>query len=386
MPFSIRRHILIAFLKKEFRQLMRDKKMRFVIFAPPIIMIIVFGYAINMDVKEVPMVVLDNDNTAQSRSFVEGFTASGYFMVHNAVQSHAQIDSLLDRGEAELAVVIEKNFGKHIKSGKQAALQTIVDGTDSNRAGIIMAYVNQIALSFSKQYYIKNIMARLAQKEMVSPVRVQQIELEERTLFNQELSSRNFFLPGILVLLLGLVTVLLTAMSVVKEREVGTIEQIIVSPVYPSEYIAGKMLPFVFVAVVDIFIISAIIRFWFAVPFNGNYLFLMLGGLAFIFSSSSMGLFISTISKTQQQAMLSTFLFVLPAILFSGFIFPIYSMPEIVQYFTYVNPFRYFVEIVRGVFLKGVGLEILWVKVAMLLGIGIIFLFLSVRRFARGIE
>lgn len=386
MRALLRRNILLAFLKKEFRQIFRDKKMRFVIFAPPIIMMFIFGYSINMDVDRVQMVLLDYDRSAQSRSFAERFTSSGYFNVQKHLLTQRDIDRALDSGESEFALIIEKNFGKNITAGKSASVQTIIDGTDSNRAGIIVSYVNQITLSFSEELLIKKIAALAFPRGMMVRPHVRRIELEERTLFNQELSSRNFFLPGVLVLLLGLVTVLLTAMSVVKEREVGTIEQIIVSPIRPLEYIGGKMLPFAFVAFVDIFLITAIITLWFRVPFNGSFFVLLAGGIAFIFSSSAIGLFISTISRTQQQAMLSTFLFFLPAILFSGFIFPIYSMPELIQYITYANPFRYFIEIVRGVFLKGIGFSYLGKDVVVLIIIGVVLFYFSARRFARGME
>ncbi len=386
MRSILRKNILLAFLKKEFRQLFRDRKMRFVIFAPPIIMMFVFGYSVNMDVSEVGMVLLDFDKTSESRAFAERFTSSGYFILKKSVLSQLDIDRSLDSGECEFALIIEKNFGRNIKTGKKASVQTVIDGTDSSRAGIIVSYVNQIVLLFSEELFLKKIALLAYPRGMEMRPRVRQIAMEERMLFNQELSSRNFFLPGVLVLLLGLVTVLLTAMSVVKEREVGTIEQIIVSPVRPLEYIAGKMLPFAFVAFVDICIISAIITLYFSVPFNGNLFVLLAGGIAFIFSSSSMGLFISTVSRTQQQAMLSTFLFFMPAILFSGFIFPIYSMPEAIHYLTYANPFRYFIEIVRGVFLKGTGFAFLWKDIGRLLLIGILLFYFSARRFSKGLE
>lgn len=386
MRALLRKNILLAFLKKEFRQLFRDKKMRFVIFAPPIIMMFVFGYSVNMDVSEVQMALLDYDRTAESREYVEQFTASRYFSLQQYSARQMDIDQMLDAGKGEVALVIERDFGRNTKTGKRASVQTLIDGTDSNRAGIIVSYINQISMEFSQKLFLKKIAdLASARGSMIRP-RVRQIDIEERTLFNQELTSRNFFLPGVLVLLLGLVTVLLTAMSVVKEREVGTIEQIIVSPVRPLEYIAGKMLPFACVAFADIFIISAIITLYFRVPFNGSFFVLLAGGLSFIFSSSCMGLFISTVSRTQQQAMLSTFLFFMPAILFSGFIFPIYSMPEAIQYITYANPFRYFIEIVRGVFLKGTGFAFLWKDIALLIFIGCALFYFSARRFSRGLE
>jgi ABC-2 type transport system permease protein len=386
MRIPVRLHVIKAFLIKEFRQLFRDRKMRLVIFAPPIVMMFVFGYSVNMDVNNVRMALMDCDRTGMSREFAQKFTSCGYFTMEKHITKQSDIDVSLDSGEVEFALVIEKNFEKKIQRGETAHILTLIDGTDSNRAGIIVSYINQITMEYSQKLLRGKVAAVVAGRGLPFSPRVREIAVEERTLFNQELASRNFFLPGVLVLLLGLVTVLLTAMSVVKEREVGTIEQIVVSPIRPMEYIAGKMLPFACVACIDIFIISAIITLWFSVPFNGSVLVLLAGGAAFIFASSSMGLFISTVSKTQQQAMLSTFLFFLPAILFSGFVFPIYSMPEVVQYVTYLNPFRYFIDIVRGVFLKGIGFALLWRDMVLLIMIGLALFYLSASRFSRGME
>ena len=382
----IRTGIIKSFLRKEFKQLFRDKKMRFVLFAPPVIMMIIFGYSVNLDVTGVDMAVMDHDRTPMSRSLVERFTASGYFIPRHYIESPREIDDLLDSGKAEFVLTVERGFSRRVRSGQTGDIQTIIDGADSNRAAVIVSYVNQITSDFSREYLAGRIKTMMLNKGVSIPVSRGEIGLRERFLFNPDLASRNFFLPGVMGLLLVLISVLLTAMSIVKEREAGTIEQIIVSPLRPMEYIAGKTIPFVIVCFIDIFLISAIIIFWFRVPFNGSFLFLLLGGLTFIFSTSSMGLFISTISRTQQQAMLSTFLFFMPAILFSGFIFPIYSMPEIIQGVTYLNPLRYFITIVRGVFLKGTGFAVMWGDLASLLAIGMALFYLSARRFDRGIE
>ena len=383
---AIRKKTVLSFLRKEFRQLFRDRKMRFVVFMPPLVMMIVFGYSINMDVASVEMAVLDQDRTAVSRALVERFTASGYFVPKHYLASPREIDRFLDTGEAEFALVVERGFANRVKSGLTGSVQTIIDGTDSSRAAVIVAYVNQITQEFSQQYLLGRIRTVVLNKGTALPRGRQSIGLQERFLFNPDLASRNFFLPGMLGLLLVLISTLLTAMSIVREREAGTIEQIVVSPLRPMEYIAGKTVPFMLVGFLDIILISVIIIFWFRVPFNGSFLFLLASGIVFIFTCSSVGLFISFISRTQQQAMLSSFLFFLPAILLSGFIFPIYSMPEVIQLITYLNPMRYFITILRGVFLKGTGLVVLWKELAALGFLGMALFYFSARRFSRGIE
>jgi ABC-2 type transport system permease protein len=386
MGNAIRISIVKSFLRKEFKQLFRDRKMRFVLFAPPVVMMIIFGYSINLDVTSVGMAVLDQDRTAVSRSLIERFTASGYFVPKAYIEGPRDIDRLLDAGDAEFVLVVERGFAGKVRSGLTGSIQTIIDGTDSNRAAVIVSYVNQVTRDFSQQYLEGRIRTVMLNKGAALPGGRRNIDLQERSLFNPDLASRNYFLPGMLGLLLVLISVLLTAMSIVKEREAGTIEQIIVSPLRPMEYIAGKTIPFVIVSFIDIIIISAIIIFWFRVPFNGSILFLLASGLVFIFTTSAVGLFISTISRTQQQAMLSTFLFFMPAILLSGFIFPIYSMPDVVQLLTYLNPLRYYMAMVRGVFLKGTGIIILWKEFAALGALGLALFYFSARRFSRGIE
>lgn len=383
---TIRKKAVLSFLRKEFRQLFRDKKMRFVVFMPPLVMMIIFGYSINMDVANVGMAVLDQDRTSVSRALVERFTASGYFVPKRYLSSPKEIDRMMDTGEAEFVLVVERGFAGRVKSGLTGSVQTIIDGTDSSRAAVIVAYVNQITQEFSQQYLLGRIRTVMLNRGAGLPGGRESIGLQERFLFNPDLASRNFFLPGMLGLLLVLISTLLTAMSIVREREAGTIEQIVVSPLRPMEYIAGKTVPFMLVGFIDIILISAIIIFWFRVPFNGSFVFLLASGIVFIFTCSSVGLFISFVSRTQQQAMLSSFLFFMPAILLSGFIFPIYSMPEVIQLLTYLNPMRYYIAILRGVFLKGVGLVVLWKEIAALGLLGIALFYFSARRFTRGIE
>ncbi len=386
MAFMVRKNIVKSVIVKEFKQMFRDSRMRVILFFPPILMMLIFGYAVSTDVTDVRMAVLDEDRTQVSRALVERFTSSGYFALSNSVNSAKEAGALLDAGRIELFLHIENGFSTHVRNDGTGMMQILVDGTDSSCAAVTVSYVNQITSEFSYQYF-GNRIRRIVLAKSIQGVRFREnVELAERIMFNPNLSSRNFYLPGILGLLVSIIAVSMTSMSIVREREVGTMEQITVSPLRSMEFIAGKTLPFMIVSFIDIVIITLITITWFAVPLAGSFLLLMLGSLIFIFASTSVGLFISTISKTQQQAILSTFLYFLPSILFSGFIFPIYSMPESMQYVAYANPMTYFINIVRGLFLKGVGTGALWKDMTVLFLMGAALFYLSSKRLEEGIE
>lgn len=372
-----------SMLRKEFRQLFRDPKMRAVMFIPPIMMVLVFGYAVNTDVNEARLAVIDGDGTVLSREFISRFTGSPYFKYYAHVYNPAEAVKFLETGEIDFYIKVNRGFSKDIKSGKKTGVQIIIDGSDSTRASVISAYINIVTTGFMREHLRDRIQFEILSRSAAGRLMPGSIEFEQRIFFNQDLKSINFFLPGVIGLLIALITIMLTAMSIVKERETGTIEQINVSPLHPFEYIMGKMIPFAIIAFADIFIITIIALFWFNVPFRGSFLFLLLCGIFFIVSSLSVGLYISTISQTQQQAMLSSFLFFLPAILFSGFVFPIYSMPPSIQLITFLNPLRYFIAIVRGIFLKGTGPAVLWPEILPMIALGTGLLFLSVKRYRK---
>ncbi len=386
MKQTIKAKNIKGMLKKEFKQLFRDKRMRVVLIVPPIMMLIVFAYAVNTDVNEVRIAVLDEDKTTESRDFTGRFVNSPYFRLYASIDSPSQAVKMLDRGEIDFYMQIKKNFSRNVKKGATAEVQVIIDGSDSSRASIIMSYVNIASMNYIRDRLKDRVKIALLARGSRGIIMPGTVEPEQRIFFNQDLKSKNFFLPGIIGLLITLITIMLTSMSIVKEKESGTIEQINVSPLHPLEYIIGKMGPFALVAFGDIFIISILAIFWFGVPFKGSFLFLLACGIIYIMSTLAIGLFISTISKTQQQAMLSSFLFFLPAILFSGFIFPVYSMPESIQMITYIIPLRYFMDIIRGIFLKGVGITVLWDDILLMLIIGISLLFLSVKRYHKRAE
>ncbi len=381
-----RKNILKNMLVKEFTQVFRDRRMFGVLFGAPVLMLLIFAYAVNTDVGEVPVAVLDEDKTSVSRDFIRGFISSGYFVPYAYVRSAAEAERFLDAGMVDVFMHVKRGFARDVKAGRSTEVQILLDGTDSSRASVIMAYVNQISAGFSFDYLSRKIKILVVSRGVGGMRMKQPIAIEERALFNPDLASRNFFLPGVLGLLISLITIMLTSMSVVKERETGTMEQIIVSPLRPLEFVAGKTLPFAIIGFFDIVIVALITIGWFGVPFNGSFLLLLVSGVLYIVSTLAVGLYISTVSKTQQQAMLSTFLFFVPAILLSGFIFPIYAMPLSIQAVTLLNPLRFFITIIRGIFLKGVGMSVLWPDAVALVLLGGILLTLSVRRFSRRME
>jgi ABC-2 type transport system permease protein len=383
-------------IKKEFAQVFRDIRMRGVVFGPPIIMIIIFGYAINMDVNSVTLAVLDEDKTTMSRGLIEKFTGSGYFYLHSYLNSEKELNPLMDRGDVEGYIHIRRDLSKNFKTGKISEVQVIIDGTDSNRGAVITAYVNEIMQGYFIGKYLERIKTEVIYRssaltssqpgETAGLVMSRGVRIVDRAYFNPTLLSRHYFLPGVIGFIISLITVMLTSMSIVKERESGTMEQIVVSPIKPIEFIMGKTIPFAIIGFIDMLIVTLITIFWFGVPFKGNMLFLFFAAFFYIMCSLAVGIFISTISKTQQQAMMSFFIYFIPAILFSGFAFPIYAMPDIIQVITYANPLMYFIVIIRGVFLKGVGITVLWKEVLVLLVIGVVLLSISARRLSRRME
>lgn len=369
-------------LIKEFIQVFRDKRTRFVLFGPPIIQMLVFGYAATLDIQHVPTAVLDFDNSQVSRDLISRFTASPYFDIRARLDDHRQIGELIDRGDVIIALQINAGFAKDINKGQTAHLQVIVDSSNSNTALIAVGYVNQIASRFSQDYQMERL---LRTSPLLAP-QLPRIVLEHRPWFNTDLHSQWFFVPGIIGNLVLVMVVTLTAFAVVREREIGTLEQIMVTPIGRLEFILGKTVPFFLVGLLDTVFISLVGTFWFGVPFRGSIWVLALGAILFIICMLGIGLFTSTISKTQQQAMVASFFFIMPAIIFSGFGTPISSMPEFLQQLTYLDPLRYFLDVLRGVYLKGVGLEALWPQMASMGVFGVIMLTISVMRFQKSLD
>ncbi|GJQ60688.1 MAG: ABC transporter permease [Candidatus Scalindua sp. AMX11] len=371
------KHILI----KEFIQIFRDPKMKGMIFLTPIIQVLVFGYAVTTDVKHIATAVYDLDNSVVSRELVSRFVNSGYFDIVEYIESEGRDQYLIDRGKVRAVLRMNKGFGEELRAGRTAQLQVIVDGTDSNTAGIVLDYSARIVGQFSQKILITRF-TRL-KGNALKPGRV---EMQTRAWFNENLESRNFYVPGTIAIIVMLITLMLTSMAVVREKEIGTMEQIMVTPITQTEFILGKTVPFALIGIADVVMITLLGVFWFEVPIRGSLLLLFVATILYLMTTLGVGLLISTISHTQQEAMMSTFFFYFPAVLLSGFMFPIANMPVVVQLFTYLNPLRYFLVIIRGIFLKGVGPDILWPQMAALSAMGLATLWLASKRFKKTIS
>jgi ABC-2 type transport system permease protein len=366
------KHMLI----KEFTQVFRDPRMRIVIFVIPCFQVLVIGYAVSTDVQHVRTAVYDLDNSQASRDLAERFVSSTYFDVVARVDDEQVARRLIDRNDVSVILRFNHGFAEDINAGRTAELQVIIDGTDSNTAAIVLSYAVKIATAYSEK-----VLAQRVNREFGPMGKTGTLDLRTRAWFNENLESTNFFVPGVLVVVVTLVSLLLTSMAIVREKEIGTMEQIMVTPITPAEFILGKTIPFAIIGFVDVILVVLIGVFWFGVPIHGSLPLLLLATSLYLMTTLGVGLLISTVSETQQQAMMTTFLFFFPAMLLSGFAFPIANMPQVVQWMTIVNPLRYFLVIVRSIFLKGVGMEILWVQMLPLLAMGIATLWLAVRRF-----
>jgi ABC-2 type transport system permease protein len=377
-------------LRKEFRQVLREPRMRAVLFGPPMLQLIIFGYAVNLDVEHGRIAWMDQDRTPESRELLAAFAGSNRFHVVAAPASENEVQELLDASQVQAVVRVLPGFGRDVQRGETASVQVLVDGTNSNTASIIASYAGQVVASFGNRVMSDQQEARLVGQTAVTggPVNTDLpvLRARPRVWFNPDLLSRDYFVPGVVVNIISLITLMLTALAIVREREIGTMEQLMVTPIRPIELIVGKTLPFAIVGLLDLVLITAAALLVFDIPLRGNPLLLLLASILFLLTTLGAGLFISTISQTQQQAMMASFFFFMPALLLSGFAFPIRNMPVVVQYLTYLNPLRYFMEIVRGLFLKGIGLEYLWPQVLSLLLYGAAILVLSALRFRKRLD
>lgn len=368
------KHMLI----KEFIQIFRDPKMKAIIFVMPILQVLIFGYAVTLDVNHIATGVYDLDNSVVSRELIARFENSGYFDITDRIGDPRQVRELIDRGDASAVIQINKGFGNALRAGRTADLQLIVDGSDSNTAGVVLDYSAKIVGQFSQTVLI-NRFTRV-NGAFLMPGRV---ELETRTWFNENLESRNFYVPGVIAIVVMLITLMLTSMAVVREKEIGTIEQIMVTPITSAEFILGKTLPFALIGFANVVVVTLVGVFWFGVPIRGSLVLLFFATSLYLLTTLGVGLLISTLSRTQQQAMMSAFFFYFPAVLLSGFMFPIANMPQVIQWLTYLNPLRYFLVIIRGIFLKGIGPEVLWPQMVALAVLGVLTLWLASKRFQK---
>jgi len=377
-------------IKKEFYQTLRDPRMRVLLVLPPIIQLIVFGYAVNLDIETSSMAWMDQDLTPRSRELLAEFQGSHRFLLKAVPAREKEIQYLLDRGEVQIVVRVLPGFARDIERGNPVSVQVLLDGTNSNTASILASYAQQVVSGYGRKVLAGHEGLRLAAltESTGAPVAADLpvLTAQSRVWFNPSLKSRYYFVPGVVVNIIALVTIMLTAMSIVREKEIGTMEQLMVSPIRPIELMLGKLLPFAVIGLVDVAVVTTAALAVFRVPFRGNALLLLGSAVLFLLTTLGAGLFISTVSQTQQQAVMSSFFFFMPAFMLSGFTFPIRNMPVPVQYLTYADPLRYFIEIVRGVFLKGTGSDILWPQMAALALFGVTVLGLSAARFRKRLD
>ncbi|HEY3875723.1 MAG TPA: ABC transporter permease [Candidatus Kapabacteria bacterium] len=370
---------ILFFLQKEFQQLRRDPNLFRLLVIGPIMQLIIFGFAINLDVNSVPMIVLDQDHSLQSHDFIARFENSGYFPIVEHVNKLSDIDRYLIRGDASLAITIPPEFGKKILKGEPAKVEAIVDGSESNAASVGLNYAAQIVSGYSEQILLASFARQGAGQ--LKPITVTP---EIRVWYNPDLKSRNYILPSLLGTILTQATVSLTALAIVKEKERGTLEQLIVTPIKTWQIIIGKLSPFAIIGMIDILLALGGVMFLFGIPVRGSIVLLLLLSVIFIFTTLGIGLFVSTVSATQQQAMMTAVFFVMmPMNFLSGFIFPIENMPIAIQWVSYLLPLRYFYEIIRGIFLRGAGMAELWPQVVALFIFGTGILALSSLRFRK---
>ena len=372
-----------AVLRKEIKQALRDKRMRILIFGSPLIQLFLFGYAVNTDVRNIRTVVCDRSETSISRGLTDAFEASGYFRIVQRVEDPREAEPLLDKGDAQVILVIPQDFTRDLRRGQTADLQMIVEGTNSVVASNAVSYGKRI-IAAHLQGLAQSSAAHIT--AMQTAGRIPQALPETRVWFNPDLKSRNFFVPGVIALLLTLISLVLTSFSIVREWEVGTMEQLIVTPLRPGELIVGKTLPFFLLGLIDLTAIFLVGTLWFRIPFRGNILLLALSAVLYLINALSIGILISTISRTQQQALMAVFFYFNPSLLFSGFVFPIYNIPFVLRWIAYINPLTYFLVIVRGVFLKGVGVTALWPQLLFLIIAGPFLLSISIKRFHKRLD
>ena len=363
---------ILVIIRKEFRQTLLEKRMRIFLLVPPVTQLMLFGFAVNLDIINSPIAWMDMDRTTESRELLSQFQGSNQFIVKYMPESDMEVRTLLDHGDVQAVVKVLPGFAREIHKGHTASVQVLVDGANSNTAAILMGYCTQVIQAYG-------------QKLRPGPAPLGAIGVP-RVWFNPDLLSRNFFVPGVIMNIITMMTLILTAMAIVREREIGTMEQLMVTPIRPIELMLGKTLPFVCIGAVQMTLVTTAALLVFHIPFRGHISTLVFATLIYLMTTLGSGLFLSTISQTQQQALMSSFFFFTPAFMLSGFSFPIRNMPLPVQYLTLLNPMRYFIEILRGIFLKGLGVEALAPQLLALFAIGCVVLFGSAMRFHKRLD
>jgi ABC-2 type transport system permease protein len=364
-------------VRKEFIQLFREKKNMPLLFVAPFLQLLVFGYVVTTDVRDIKVAVFDQSMTRESRMLKDALNANRTFRIVYNAQNSRDLEEILLRRRVDLTIKIGPDFSERVRRGDSAPVQILTDGSMSNISAVRVAYVSSVLNRFN-QGFIKELLKR--------ELKYGRIDARIRTWYNPNLDSRNFFVPGIVAFLIMLISLLFTSLAIIREKEAGTIEQLIVTPMRPFELILGKTIPYIVIAIVQMIMVVTFAVFWFSIPLKGSLPLLFGAVFLFLLSSMGIGLFISTISSTQQQAMMTTFFFIMPFFMLSGLVFPIANMPQVIKLFTYINPLRYFLVIIRGIFLKGVGFDILWPQFLALAIIGSIVFTGSVRFFRKRLD
>jgi ABC-2 type transport system permease protein len=372
---ALNRTRLLAVARKEAVQLVRDPRSLLLAFALPVFQLVMFGYAITWDVRDIRTVVVDQDRTARSRAFADAFAASGYFRIVGALEQAADAPRLFDRGQVQLALVIPPGFERDLGHGDGAPVQALVDGADANTATIVLAYARATVQTWSQRVILQG-------RRFVPPLQV-----ESRVWYNEELLSRNMIVPGLVATIMMIIAAMLTALTIAREWERGTMEQLIATPVTRLELVLGKILPYIGIGLADVALVSTLGVALFGVPFRGSVLLLTVLSFLFLLGTLGLGIFISAVAKSQllatQMAMVATFL---PAFLLSGFMFAIDVMPAPLQAISYLVPARYFLVVTRGVFLKGVGADVLHTQALLMVAFAVAGLALAVRAFRKELE
>jgi ABC-2 type transport system permease protein len=374
---------LRAIARKEFIEIQRDRATIYMVFVFPLMMLVLYGFGIRYDVKSVPMTVLDRDGTLRARQYIERFEHSPYFSIKRYVTTYLDLQEDIDRSDARIGLVVPADFSERLSSNREAAVQVVVDGTDSNTATIAMSYVTAITEQYSSAVVAQRLDALLRQTQ----VPVAAIEDEPRVWFNPNLESVKFIVPGIIAIIMMIVGTVLTAITIVREKEQGTIEQIVSSPIGRYELMVGKVLPYAALSYVDFLLIVVASYLLFHVAIKGSVTLLLVTAFFYLIGVLGVGILISTVTQTQISAMLTAITAsVLPSVLLSGFIFPIQQMPRFLQVITTVVPARYFIEILRDIYLKGIGFESFWRETLYIVLFGFITISLAARRFHKKLD
>jgi ABC-2 type transport system permease protein len=367
---------MLFMMWKEVLELKQDPRIFAVIFVAPILQLTILGYAATTDIKNIPMVIVDADRTPASQALISRFQGTGIFQLVDVTSRSSDIDGRLENGTAWMALSVPHGYGEQIASGRPVTLQVVADGSDASSTNVALGYTANLVAG-----YAQDLMRARLEAGGATSGRAGGIDPRVRIWFNPAIESRYFMLPGIFALLLLVITTNLSSMAIVREKEIGTLEQLNVTPLGRVQLIFGKLIPYGVIGLIDALIVLAVIVFWFEVPLRGSFWLLIATSVVYLMTTLGLGLFVSTISDTQQQAMMTaTFFFMMPMMYLSGFIFPIENMPAAIQPLTFLIPLRYFVIILRGIFLKGVGLETLWPQALALFAWGTIILTLAVMR------